>query len=89
MNMPPRHMGFELIDLDEPGIAVGKCFVPGAGLRIGLQLEGKLVHMSPAGARRMAADFDTPTAHGHDLGWVAEALRQSADEVEAARATKQ
>jgi hypothetical protein len=88
MNMPPRQ-GAGLVPVDDGGITVGKVLVAGVGVRIAMLCDGRLVHMSPAAARRLAADFDTAEALAHDLGWIAETLRECADEIDAATATKQ
>jgi hypothetical protein len=87
--MPPRREGVELVPIDEPGVTVGKCIIPGVGVRIGVMQNGALVHMSPAGARRMAAHFETAQCVAAGIAWIAQALRESADEVEAAQAVKQ
>lgn len=89
--MPPRSAGLEMVPLDpaDNTLTVGKVPVAGAGLRVGLMCAGDLMLMSPAKARRMALDFETPEAVKHELDWVAFALREAADEIEALTATKQ
>ncbi len=89
--LPPRNPGVELLALDpeDSALTVGKCFVPGAGLRIGIMLQGKLIHMSPAGARRVAKSWETPQAKAAALDWVATALREAADEIDAEKSVKQ
>jgi hypothetical protein len=87
--MPPRQDGLHWVPANDPGLTVGKVPVLGAGLRVGILCDGRLVHFSPAGARRHASDWETPEAKASDLEWVAEAMRQCADEIEALTATKQ
>jgi hypothetical protein len=86
--MPPRSDKLELIPADQDGIVVGKVPVLGVGLRVGLLCAGKLVHMSPAAARRMAGHFETDEAKAVEMDWVAVALRECADELEAEGAVK-
>jgi hypothetical protein len=85
----PRQSRPELISADDPDLIVGKVTVPGAGVRVGLQCSGALAHMSPVGARRMAARFEDDEAKAAGLEWVAHALREAADEIEAQLETKQ
>lgn len=81
--MPTRQHSSEAIPLADDGLTVGKVPVRGAGLRVGMQANGQLVLMSPAAARRMAKRFDSPDAVAADLGWVADALREAAAEIQA------
>jgi hypothetical protein len=69
-------------------IEIGACVVLGAGWRVALLFEGQLISMSPAKARRLARGFETPEAAVAGVGWVADSLRQFADQVEAATAVK-
>lgn len=89
--MPPRAEGLEFVPLDpaDNTLTVGKVPVAGVGMRVGIMCAGELVLMSPAKARRMALDFETPEAVKNELDWVAVALRECADEIEALTATKQ
>jgi len=91
MKMPTRSAGLELLPVDpnDSTLTVGKVPVLGVGLRVGLMCAGQVIQMSPAQARRMAKEFETPTAIEHELDWVAVALREAADEIEAETATKQ
>lgn len=86
--MPPRQDA-ELIPLNDDGLTVGKIPVVGVGLRVGLMTMGRLALMSPAKARRLARDFETPDAIAAELDWVAFALRQCADEIEGVEPTRQ
>ena len=88
-DMPPRSDELEMIPLDDDGLTVGKVTVAGAGLRVGLMACGTLALFSPAKARRIARDFEGPDSVAAGLGWVAQALREAADEIEAMTATKQ
>lgn len=81
--MPPRSPHLEGIPLNDTGLTVGKIPVRGTGLRVGMQTSGTLILMSPAKARRMAKQFDSQEARDAELDWVAAALRESADEIEA------
>lgn len=89
--MPPRHAGLELLPVDpsDNTLTVGKVPVAGAGLRVGIMCAGQVVLLSPAAARRYAKEFETPLAAEHELDWVATALREAADEIQAMTATKQ
>jgi hypothetical protein len=82
--MPPRLPGLQYVEIDKTAneVIVGKCVVPGLGLRIGLAFAGQFVHMSPAGARQMAPDWEKPIAVNNGLDWIATALRQAADELD-------
>lgn len=86
--LPPKQ-GPGLIDPNDGTVTVGVVVIPGVGPRIGLAGVGAFLHFSPAGARRMAHKWETPEAHAVNLEWVAEALREAADEVEALTATRQ
>lgn len=85
--MPKRREGLELVELDPTStdVVVGKCIVPGPGLRIGLTFGATFLHFSPAGARRVARGFETEFAKANGLDWIAVALREAADELDAAR----
>lgn len=87
--MPPRQTSLEFIPIDDDGLTVGKVPVVGVGLRIGLMACGTLALMSPAKARRVAKEFEGTEATAAGLAWVAGALRECADEIEAEKATKQ
>jgi hypothetical protein len=89
VKMPPREAGAVLVPLDDDGLTVGKVPVAGVGLRVGMMTMGTLALMSPAKARRIARDFETPEAIAAELGWVAFALRQCADEIEGVEPTRQ
>lgn len=90
-SLPPRHPGLVWVDpaKERDSLIVGKVPIAGVGLRVGMMVDQKLVHMSPTKARRMALAFEAPEAVEADLGWVAHALRECADEIEAAQAVKQ
>lgn len=91
MKMPPRREGLEFVTLhaDDNTLTVGKVPVLGVGFRVGLTLAGQIILLSPWAARRFARDFETPQAVEHELDWVAVALREAADEIQAMTATKQ
>jgi hypothetical protein len=64
-------------------LLVGKCIVEGFGLRVGLSYGAMAMHMTPVEARALAAQFETPSAYAVELDWVAGALREAADEIDA------
>lgn len=80
MNVPERLI--DPIVLEEFETAVGRVFVQGAGYRVGsLDLDGKVRHMAPAAARRLAREL-TESANGEALMPVIDALKVMADKVE-------
>lgn len=81
--LPPRSEGLEGIPLDHQGVVVGKVPVRGVGFRVGLQGAGQALIMSPAKARRFAETWRSPEAVAAELDWIATALIEAADEIDA------
>lgn len=81
--LPPRAEGLHGIPLDDKGVTVGKVPVRGVGLRVGLMGAGHAMLMSPAKARRWAAEWRRPEAVAVGLDWIATALEEAAGEIEA------
>ncbi|WP_231379106.1 hypothetical protein [Brevundimonas sp. BAL450] len=81
--MPPRAEGLHGLGLNDDGITVGKVPVRGTGLRVGMQGGGVALIMSPAKARRVAKDWRRPEAVAAELDWIADALEEAADEIDA------
>jgi hypothetical protein len=77
------------VGFDENEVGCGVVFVTGIGARVGVMLEGNVTFMDAAAARELAPSFETSTALAHGLGWLAEALRESAENLDALTATKQ
>jgi hypothetical protein len=71
-------------DVDPDTLLVGKCIVAGCSeLRVGVSLQGMYLHFSAADAREFAKEFEAPGPRALGLGWVAEVLREAADEIDA------
>lgn len=87
--LPPRREGLEGIPLGQDGVTVGKVPVRGVGFRVGLQGAGRALIMSPAKARRFAQTWKTPEAIAAELDWIAEALVEAANEIDAIPADEQ
>lgn len=84
----PEKSGFGLIPADDPGVTVGVVPVVGPGFRVGLMMDGRLALMAPAKARRLAKSFESGVAKAAGIDWIAEALREAADNCEARCAIK-
>ncbi|MET4683723.1 hypothetical protein [Brevundimonas faecalis] len=89
MTMPEKHQGLLGVPLNDASITLGLIPVQGVGLRVGMKGAGHLILMSPAKARRMGKSFDQPEAQHADLDWIAGALREAADELDAMPLDKQ
>ena len=87
--LPPREDGLEAVPLNYQGVVVGKVPVRGVGFRVGLQGGGRALLMSPARARRFAKDWRSPQAVAAGLDWIATALVEAADEIDAIPADEQ
>lgn len=87
--LPPRSEGLEGIPLDFDGVAIGKVPVRGVGFRVGMQGAGRALIMSPAEARRFAKSWRTPEAVAAELDWIADALVEAANEIDAVPAAEQ
>jgi len=88
-SMPPRSAGLEGIPLQHDGVVVGMVPVRGVGFRVGLQGAGQALIMSPAKARRMAPDWRSPEAKAAGLDWIADALEEAANDIDAMPAAEQ
>ncbi len=81
-NLPPRSDALETIPVSHDGVVVGKVPVRGIGFRVGLSGAGKTLVMTPARARRFAAEWRSDAARAVGLDWIADALVEAADEID-------
>lgn len=80
---PPRSPSLEGIPLHHDGVVAGMVPVRGVGFRVGLQGAGQALIMSPAKTRRMVPSWRSPEAVAAGLGWIADALEEAADDIDA------